>query len=71
MTPEQLLELRNSSAAPFDHMDYTIWLHDKIVEELRYKIWEVREKGGAIEKNGYQVCNSILNLPALRKCGGK
>jgi hypothetical protein len=67
MTIEELFALRNDSAAPFDHMEYTIWLHNKIIERINYEIWQVREHKKAIDLNGYVVCNKIISLPVLKK----
>jgi len=67
MSIEQLQALRNSPEAPFDHMAYTIWLHNKIIDDVTYKIWGIRESGNTINTNGYVVCNKILASDALKQ----
>jgi len=65
MTIEQLISLKNSSEAPYNHDDYTIWLHNKIIEKIRYDLWEFREREAIKISNGYAACNKILSLSIL------
>lgn len=57
MTITQLMELRLSTEAPFNHEHYTIWLHNKIVSRIRGEI-EAHENGN------YE--GHIQNLPSLK-----
>ena len=66
MTINELMKLRSSNEAPFDHQDYTVWLHNKIVEKINYDLWMYRENPNTIAKNGYSVCNDILSLDSLK-----
>lgn len=43
MTVQELFELRNSPSAPFDHMEYTVWLHNQIIDEIFNKTVEIRK----------------------------
>jgi hypothetical protein len=38
MTIEQLMKLRSSNEAPFNHQEYTVWLHNKIIDSINYDI---------------------------------
>jgi hypothetical protein len=38
MNPQELMKLQSSSEAPFNHRDYTIWLHNQIVGKIRHEI---------------------------------
>lgn len=44
MTIEQLMELRASNEAPFNHQEYTVWLHNKIIEGIRHELYQLREE---------------------------
>ena len=66
MTIEKLEHLRQSNEAPFNHQQYTVWLHNKIIDEIRYDMWEFREKQSMSLKSPYAACNHILNLPSLK-----
>lgn len=57
MTNQELMDLRQSNEAPFNHQEYTIWLHDQIVERIKMEIESI------------PVCNSkqVLHLPSLNK----
>lgn len=66
MTIVELMELRREG--PFNHEEYTVWLHNKIIEKIQYELWEFREQkamkiGGG---SGYAMCNHILSLPSLK-----
>ena len=66
MTNKELMELRASDEAPFSHSEYTIWLHNKIVDKIRYELWEFRETKSMDIKSLYAACNHIMNLPSLK-----
>ncbi len=66
MTNRELMELRASNEAPFNHAEYTIWLHSKIVEKIMFELWEFREKKSMDIKSSYAVCNHIMSLPSLK-----
>lgn len=66
MSNEELMKLSLSyDEGPFDHQEYTIWLHNKIVQNIMYEIWQFREQK-AISINGEAACNHIMNLPSLK-----
>lgn len=67
MNIDELMALRNSSEAPFNHQEYTVWLHNKIVDKINYDLWQYREKPNTIAKNGYSVCNDIISIPSLKR----
>jgi hypothetical protein len=66
MTAKELMKLRNSNEAPYDHQEYTIWLHNKIIDKINYELWEYREKPNTIAKHGYAACNDIMSFQSLK-----
>lgn len=66
MTQQELVKLSRSSEAPFNHADYTMWLHNQIIEKIRYELWEFREEKSMSIKSSYAACNHILSLPSLK-----
>lgn len=66
MDISELMELRNSDNAPFNHQEYTVWLHNKIVEKINYELWEFREQKSIDIKSSYAACNHIMSLPSLQ-----
>ena len=66
MTIEKLMQLQSSNEAPFNHEEYTVWLHNKIIEDVRFELWEFRENKSVQIKSSYVACNNILNLPSLK-----
>lgn len=60
------LPAKNHTAAPFEHEEYTIWLHNEIVEKIRYELWQFREQKSSSIKSSYAACNNILQLPSLQ-----
>lgn len=67
MSIDELMELRGSDNAPFNHQEYTVWLHNKIVEKIRYELWEFREKESGKIQSPYAACNHIMSLPSLKE----
>ena len=68
MSVEELMELRASSDAPFYHQkEYTVWLHNKIVDKINYELWEFRERESGKIQSPYGACNHIMCLPSLQK----
>jgi len=67
MDINELMQLQRSSEAPFNHQEYTIWLHDKIIEKVNYELWEFREKKAMGIKSSYAACNNIMSLPSLTR----
>lgn len=67
MEANELIALRNSSEAPFDHQEYTVWLHNKIVDKINYELWEFREKKSSNIKSSYVACNNIMSFPSLQR----
>ena len=59
MTVEEIEELRSSNDAPFDHQEFAIWLHNKIVEKINYDLWRLREEKQKDVKT-YIVVNKIM-----------
>lgn len=66
MTIQELMDLRKSNEAPYDHAQYTLWLHNKIVDKIKYELWNYRERPNTIAKHGYAACNDIMQLPSLQ-----
>jgi len=66
MTIEQIIELRNSPEAPYNHDEYSIWLHNKIIDRIKYELWEFREGKSSDIGSSYVACNHIMNLPSLK-----
>jgi hypothetical protein len=62
MDINELMELRASHNAPFNHQEYTVWLHNKIVEKINHELWEFIEL-----KSTYAACNHIMSLPSLQE----
>jgi hypothetical protein len=67
MSVEELMKLRASSDAPFNHQEYTVWLHNKIVDKINYELWEFRERQSGKIQSPYVACNHIMSLPSLQK----
>jgi hypothetical protein len=67
MSIDELDELRNSNEAPFDHQDYTIWLHNKIIDKINYELWNLREQKGTKINSGYAMCNHVMTMESLKK----
>lgn len=65
MSVEEIMELRTSDEAPFDHREYSVWLHNKIIEKINYELWEFREKESGKFQSSYAACNHIMSLPSL------
>ena len=66
MSREELETLRNSSEAPYDHREYTVWLHNKIIYAIQYELWNFREMKVDKIKSSYVACNKIISLPSLK-----
>lgn len=66
MSIEELMKLRTSNEAPFNHEEYTIWLHNKIIENVHYELWKFREEKSSQIKSGYAACNHIFNFESLK-----
>lgn len=66
MTQQELNRLRLSSEAPYNHEEFTKWLHNKIIEKIMFELWEFREQKAANIKSSYAACNNIMTLPALK-----
>lgn len=67
MDIKELMQLQRSSEAPFNHREYTVWLHNKIVDKINFELWEFREKESLNMKSTYAVCNHIMSLPSLNR----
>jgi hypothetical protein len=63
----ELNQLRKSSEAPFIHDEYTIWIHNKIVDKINYDLWTFRERESAGIKSSYVACNKIMSIPSLKR----
>jgi len=67
MTKEELIELINSNeAARLNHLDFSIWLHNKIVEKIQYDLWELREGPAGQLNSGYAALCRPLNLESIK-----
>lgn len=66
MTVERLMELRKSNQAPYNHEDYTVWLHNKIIEDIKRELCLYQEKNKTEERCGYSFCNEIMELDSLQ-----
>jgi len=67
MKREELEALRNSSEAPYNNEDYTVWLHNQIIDKINYDLWNFRETKADKIKSSYVACNKIICLPSLKK----
>jgi len=67
MSIDELMNLRNSDEAPFDHQEYTVWLHNKIVDKINYELWKFREKKSDKISSTYAACNHIMILDSLKR----
>ena len=65
MTIEQLLKLRYSSEVPYNHLDYTIWLHNQIIESIQHELRRFRESEIKDDKSAYETMVEASLLPAL------
>lgn len=63
MTHEELMQLRREG--PFDHEQYTVWLHNKIVDKINYEIWNFKEQKAIGLKSGYAAVVQLMDLPSL------
>jgi len=66
MKIEKIMELRISKEAPYNHKDYTIWLHNLIIESIKYDLWKFREEKSATIKSSYAACSQIMNFESLK-----
>jgi hypothetical protein len=64
MSIQELLEFRKE--LPFDHVDGLIALHNKIVADVRYELWNFREKGITKIPSSYAACNHIFDFKSLK-----
>ena len=67
MKIEELMELRNSNEAPYNHAEYTVWVHNKIIEKINYDLWKFREDKADKIKSTYAACAHIMNLESLKE----
>ena len=63
----ELMQLQKSNEAPYSHEEYTIWLHNKIIDKIHYELWEFRELKSDKIKSSYAACNNIMSLPSLKR----
>jgi hypothetical protein len=67
MSIDELMDLRNSDEAPVNHEEYTVWLHNKIVDKINHDLWEFRENKSDRISSTYAACNHIMILDSLKK----
>lgn len=67
MDVNKLMELRLSNEAPYSHDEYTVWLHNKIIDSINYELWKFREEKSYKIKSTYAACNHIMSLESLQK----
>jgi len=63
MEINDLMKLQKSSEAPFNHQEYTVWLHNKIIDSVRTSI---QQYGGFDSIAVSSTCENILSLPSLK-----
>lgn len=66
MEIDRLMKIKRSDEAPFDHDDYTVWIHNKIMDDVRSAIWEHRESTCKNDGNLYALQNKLLVHPKLQ-----
>lgn len=66
MTIEQLMKLRNSNEAPYEHAAYTVWLHNQILDSINYDLWNFRERESGKYKSTYAIMTNLSNLPTFK-----
>lgn len=67
MNIQELMKLKNSDEAPFNHDEYTVWLHNKIVDKVNLELWNFREQKSLSFKSSYAACIHIMDLPSLKR----
>lgn len=65
MDIEQLRNLHSAPSAPVCEFDRAVWLHNKIVELVRFELWQFRENRSNDFRSSYAACNHIMQLPSL------
>lgn len=63
MTIQHLNNLRHSPEAPFNHEEYTFWLHNTIVSRIQYEINLLKDSDKDHEILAY---SRVLNLDSLK-----
>jgi uncharacterized protein YdeI (BOF family) len=63
----ELNKLRTSNEAPYSHTEYTVWLHNKIIDKINNDLWVFRERESAEIKSSYVACNKIMSIPSLKR----
>ena len=66
MTATDLHELRLSSEAPFNHAEYTIWLYNKIVQDIRENIHQKIHHLKCTNSTCVPVLKDILHSESLQ-----
>ena len=66
MNLESLLKLRTSDEAPFNHEEYAVWLHNKIIEDIQQELWKYREAKKS-DPMIYVLCNKIFKFESLQR----
>lgn len=61
MSRLELLKIRVSNEAPFDHQAYTIWLHDMIITKVRHELESL-----ATSEENKRAITSLLRLNSLQ-----
>lgn len=67
MEIQELMKYRTSAEAPFNHDEYTVWLHNKIIDAINYQLWTFREQKSIEIKSGYVACNHIMSFSSLKR----
>ena len=66
MKIEKLTKLRNSSEAPFNHVTYTVWLHNNILDDIRHEVQGLKDCTN-LSASDNLLLDKVLNLQSLQK----
>lgn len=66
MDVHKLIDWVRSDDAPFNHQEFTVALHNRVIEEIRAELWQFREKKAMDIKSSYAACNHIFDLPSMQ-----
>lgn len=67
MTQQELDDLYKSHDCPDDVYEAMLFVHNKLIDEIMYELWDFREQKALSIKSSYVSCNHIMQLPSLQK----
>lgn len=67
MTQQELDDLYKSHDCPDDVYEAMLFVHNKLIDEIMYELWDFREQKALNIKSSYVACNHIMQLPSLQK----